>query len=155
MRRRQKRDIEDYVSFAVLIIGLLFAAFIILILSRLQSGLIGIILAILAGALIVYWVKEARKIAREDLKIAQKWSYDIIKDKEFIIVVAEVPGPESEIKVSLLNNKLEIKGGNNFVRVIKVGKVKEITNYTYNNGILNVKLKRLSLSLGEKNPSNG
>ncbi|MEM4311349.1 MAG: Hsp20/alpha crystallin family protein [Nitrososphaerales archaeon] len=154
MGKRQRRELEDYISFAVLIVGLLFAAFIILAITRIQSGLIGIILALLAGALIVYWVKEAKKITREEFpsKISQKWTCDLIKEKDSIVIVAEVPGPESEVKVSLFGNKLEIKGGNNFVKIIKVGKAKEITNYSYNNGILNIRLRKLSISVGEKDP---
>jgi hypothetical protein len=147
---KTKSEFEDIISFVILIVGLIIAGMVVMIIARLQSGLVGIILAILAVALVIYWIREFRReVTVEEISVrkAEKWTYDLIDSKDSVIVVAEVPGPESEVKVSLIGQKLEIKGGNNFSKVLKVGKVDRISHISYVNGILNVKLIKRGATL--------
>jgi len=146
-RMRMEKDIADMISFIIIIISLIAIGVIAILLTRFQRGLLGFILTALAIALLIFWLKEIQKTIKEELKIVKpspetKWIYDIIDHETELIIIAEVPGPENKIKVNLINQDLEILGGQNFKKIIKLSEKVEIMETIYRNGILQVKLKK-------------
>jgi len=118
--------------------------------ARSQGG-VGFIFLAIASGLMIYWVREARMMARsEESKLAKEikqkdWVYDLIKNKNEMVFVAEVPGPEDQINVRLLEGLLQIKGGQNFIREVPLELTEEmgISDYKYRNGVLTIKIQKV------------
>lgn len=99
----------------------------------------------------IYWVREVRLMTRsEDKRLAKEieqkdWVYDLIKNNDEMVFVAEVPGPEDQINVKLIEGRLRIKGGQNFVRDIPLELTQEmgISYYKYRNGVLTIKIQKV------------
>lgn len=86
---------------------------------------------------------EEKKLAKE---IEQKdWVYDLIKNKDEMVFVAEVPGPEDQINVKLIEGLLRIKGGQNFAKDVPLELTQEmgIADYKYRNGVLTIKIQKV------------
>lgn len=119
-------------------------------LARSQGG-VGFIFLAIASGLMIYWVRAARMMARsEESKLAKEikqkdWVYDLIKNNEEMVFVAEVPGPEDQINVRLLEGLLHIKGGQNFTRDVPLELTEEmgISDYKYRNGVLTIKIQKV------------
>lgn len=119
-------------------------------LSRSQGG-VGFIFLAIASGLMIYWVREVRRMARsEESKMAQEieqkdWVYDLIKNNDEMVFVAEVPGPENQINVRLTEGLLRIKGGQNFTREVPLELTQEmgISDYKYRNGVLTIKIQKV------------
>jgi len=118
--------------------------------ARSQEGTGFIFLAVASG-LMVYWVREAKLMTRSGERATAKemeqkngWVYDLIKNNDEMVFVAEVPGPEEQINVRLINGLLRIKGGQNFAREIPLELTKDmgISDYKYRNGVLTIKIQR-------------
>jgi HSP20 family protein len=118
--------------------------------ARSQEGTGFIFLAVASG-LMVYWVREARLMTRSEERATSKemeqknnWVYDLIKNNDEMVFVAEVPGPEEQINVRLVNGLLRIKGGQNFLKDIPLELTKDmgISDYKYRNGVLTIKIQR-------------
>jgi HSP20 family protein len=118
--------------------------------ARSQGG-VGFIFLAIASGLMIYWVREARMMARsEESKLAKEikqkdWVYDLIKNKNEMVFVAEVPGPEDQINVRLLEGLLHIKCGQNFTRDVRLELTEEmgISDYKYRNGVLTIKIQKV------------
>jgi HSP20 family molecular chaperone IbpA len=119
-------------------------------LARSQGGIGFVFLAIAAG-LMIYWVREVRLMARaEEKKLAKEieekdWVYDLIKNNDGMVFVAEVPGPEDQINVKLIEGLLRIKGGQNFAKDVPLELTQEmgISDYKYRNGVLTIKIQKV------------
>jgi HSP20 family protein len=119
-------------------------------LSRSQGG-VGFIFLAIASGLMIYWVREVRRMARsEENKMAKEieqkdWVYDLIKNNDEMVFVAEVPGPENQINVRLTEGLLRIKGGQNFTREVPLELTQEmgISDYKYRNGVLTIKIQKV------------
>lgn len=115
-----------------------------------QDGASFILITIAAG-LVVYWVWELRKISRPQeqklpREVEQKdWVYDLIKNNDEMVFVAEVPGPEDQINVRLAAGILRIKGGQNFTKDVQLDLTTEmgISDYKYRNGVLTIKIQKV------------
>ncbi len=85
---------------------------------------------------------EEKKLAKE---MEQDWVYDLIKNNDEMIFVAEVPGPEDQINVRLTEGLLRIKGGQNFSREVPLELTQEmgIADYKYRNGVLTIKIQKV------------
>lgn len=124
-----------------------------------QNGASFILITAVAG-LVVYWVREVRKmsgpaeqkvIMPRDMEQQKKdWVYDLIKNNDGTMVfVAEVPGPEDQIDVRLSAGILKVKGSQNFSREVQldttalsIAATEEIgiSDYKYRNGVLTIRL---------------
>jgi HSP20 family protein len=132
---------------ALLFVGIMFVLF-----SRSQGG-IGFLFLVGASGLMIYWVREIRNMARTEdkqLMMAREndqkdWVYDLIKNKDETVFVAEVPGPEDQIKVKLIEGYLKIRGGQNFTRDVPLELTQDmsISDYKYRNGVLTVKIQKM------------
>jgi len=131
---------------ALLLIGVMFAF-----LARTQGGLGFIFLAVASG-LMIYWVREVKHMARsEERKMSKEieqqkdWIYDLIKNQDGMVFVAEVPGPEEQINVKLASGMLRIKGGQNFMKDVPLELTQEmgIFEYKYRNGVLTIRIQKI------------
>ena len=119
-------------------------------LARSQGG-VGFIFLAIASGLMIYWVREVRMMARsEESKLAKEieqnnWVYDLIKNDDGMVFVAEVPGPENQINIRLTEGLLRIKGGQNFTRDVPLELTQEmgISDYKYRNGVLTIKIQKV------------
>lgn len=145
--RMRKPPNEELVSTVILVIGLIVIGFLLLLIIRVQRGLLGIVLASLAAFLLVYWLKEVRKTIREEwLTVTppkqEEWAYDLLDRGSDLILVAEVPGPADQVKVKLEGRRLQIIGGRNFRKQVKLPQDVEKPEITYNYGVLEVRLEK-------------
>jgi len=86
---------------------------------------------------------EEKKFTRE---VEQKdWIYDLIKNNNEMVFVAEVPGPEDQIDIRLIEGLLRIKGGQNFSKDVPLELTQEmgISDYKYRNGVLTIKIQKV------------
>ena len=119
-------------------------------LARSQGG-IGFIFLAIASGLVIYWVREVKLMARSEEKkftreVEQKdWIYDLIKNNNEMVFVAEVPGPEDQIDIRLIEGLLRIKGGQNFSKDVPLELTQEmgISDYKYRNGVLTIKIQKV------------
>ena len=149
VQRSRGSNNAEWISFVSIIVGLIFAGIVIILLAKFQRGMIGIVLAIAASLLLLYWIKVFRRTVRNSLGISSPPSkkelmFDIINESTSITVVAEVPGPEDNVKVDVNELTLNITGGMNFKKSLKMETRTEINSVTYVNGVLTVKLKKLN-----------
>ncbi|HEV8405359.1 MAG TPA: Hsp20/alpha crystallin family protein [Nitrososphaera sp.] len=133
------------------LLALLFIGVMFVLLARSQGGF-GFIFLAAASGLMIYWVREVKLMARsEDRKMAKDmerhkdWVYDLIKNKDGMIFVAEVPGPEDQISVRLIDGLLRVKGGQNFTRDVplELTQQMDISDYKYRNGVLTIKIQKI------------
>ncbi len=138
-------------DFVVPLLALLFIGIMFLFLARAQGG-IGFIFLAVATGLLVDWVREIRMMSRsEEKRISREseqqkdWVYDLIKNNDETVFVAEVPGPEDQINVRLSNGLLKIKGGQNFTRDVPLELTEDmgISDYKYRNGVLTIKIQKM------------
>lgn len=145
-KKRRGREISDAINIITIFIGLIVVGVILTLLVRFQRGLLGIVLGSLAVALVIYWILEIRKTMKTEFTVreieAGEWAPDIIENKDEIVVVGKVPGPREKIKVLLEENFLEVKGGLGFRKIVKLPSTIVSFNTSYNNGVLEVRLKK-------------
>jgi HSP20 family molecular chaperone IbpA len=119
---------------------------------RMKQGYVGFILLAIASLLVIYWVRELKKMARTQepktmpKEVEQKsWVYDLIKGNDELVFVAEVPGPEDQVNVRLINGVLHIRGGQNFARDVQLEVTEDmgIAEFKYRNGVLTLKIRRI------------
>jgi HSP20 family molecular chaperone IbpA len=131
---------------ALILVGIMFVLF-----SRSQGG-VGFLFLAAASGLMIYWIREIRIMARsEDQRMMAKeteqkdWVYDLIKNNDEMVFVAEIPGPEDQIKVRLTEGLLRIRGGQNFTRDVPLEMAQNmgISEYKYRNGVLTVRIRKL------------
>lgn len=116
-----------------------------------SQGSVGFIFLAIASGLMIYWVREVKMMSRsEEKKLAKEieqkdWVYDLIKNNDEMVFVAEVPGPEDQINVKLTEGLLRIKGGQNFARDVPLEMTQEmgIADYKYRNGVLTIKIQKV------------
>lgn len=141
-------------DFIVPLLALLFIGIMFVMLARSQ-GSIGFLFLAVASGLMIYWVREIKLMARSEEQMMmlrgeaeqqKDWVYDLIKDNnDEMVFVAEVPGPEDQIKVRLTNGLLRIKGGQNFARDVPLELSQEmgISDYKYRNGVLTIRIQKV------------
>jgi len=177
--KRQSREWEEFISFLTTVAGIAVIGITVALLVRLQRGLLGVTLSVIAVGVLAFWLSEVRGLLRkryqgvkafpdrgaggpgspraymlqQDLK-DELWTYDLYDEDGETVLVAKVPGPEDDIMVNLSDGRLEIAGGRNFSRSLKIpGKVR-ISRVTYKNGVLVVGFTRLG-DTGDKVQRNG
>lgn len=146
MKRSSESDLSNMVSYLTMIIGILVLLAILFVMARIQSGVVGLILAGIVGAILVFWIKEIRGIIIKEFRspspAKRTWTYDLITERDAIALIAEVPGPQKEVKISLDGEVLEIRGGNSFFKTVNLPESTEILASSYVNGVLHVKMRK-------------
>ena len=144
MRRKDWKS-DELVRDALSIVSIAIVSLFIILIFKLKGGVIGIALGTVAVAALIYWLIEIKKIFKEQNAPASEeheWFYDLIEEEEYITFVAKVPGPAKEVKVKVVGDTLEIKGGRNFFQKVQIPKGTRLQDKTYTNGILHLKLQK-------------
>ena len=142
--KRKRKNPEETLNI-LSIISITVVALLLILLFKVKGGILGMVLGAIAVAALIYWLKEIKKIWGE-----VEWFYDLFDDGEGVTLIAKVPGPVEEVKVSLQKGVLEIRGGGNFERRVQVPKEVELQDKSYINGVLHVRLRKLKRSRGFK-----
>jgi len=139
-------------DFFVPMLSLLFLWAMYILITRINHSYSGFLLVSVASVLMIYWVRELKRIAKdEDSKPLpgeidpKDWVYDLIKNKNEMVFVAEVPGPEEQIDASLTIGTLHVKSGQNFAKTIPLDLNEEmnISDFKYRNGILTIRINKV------------
>jgi len=137
-------------SFIIPIIIIVFFGFIYLLSEKVGNGSTSYILIGISTITILYWIKVIKKMVvnkkpqytniENDTK---NWMFDLIKDNDEIVFVAEVPGPVEKITVRLIESTLYIKSVNNFSKNVFVEDSNDmkIYDFKYKNGVLTLRIK--------------
>ena len=144
MKRRRKKP--DELINILSIISIAVVALLLILLFKVKGGILGVVLGTIAVATLIYWLKEIKKIFREEKAYPTgeaEWFYDLINEGEGVTLIAKVPGPAEEVKVKLRKGVLEIRGGGNFVRRVQVPKEVQLQSKSYINGVLHVRLQKV------------
>jgi len=137
-------------EFFIPLLGLLFLGIMYVLIARINQGYSGFLLLSGAAVVLLYWVRELkRSVKEEDPSVIAReidtkdWVYDLITNKDEMVFVAEIPGPEEQIDVTLTRGSLHVKSGQNFDKTIPLDRAEEmnISDFRYRNGILTLKIR--------------
>ena len=120
---------------------------------RSSQGYVSFILIGIAAAIMIYWVRVLKKMTTEK-NIPQytskevdtkNWVYDLIKGEKETIFVAEVPGPEDQVTVRLIDGILYVRGSGHFSKEVSIETTPDmgIHDFKYRNGVLTLRIKKL------------
>ncbi len=125
----------------MILLVIILALILISLTARFQRSLLGLALIIAIGLLAFYWSRELRK-AMSSRRAVEKYPIELIEKDELILLTAQVPGPEEEVRVELRGTKLLLMGGRGFKRIIKLPCRATILNRSYLNGVLHLQLRK-------------
>ena len=147
MRTRISPDLVNLFSVAVLILGVVVIGVVLILLVRLERGLLGLVAAGAVVALLLYWLREFRRMVKRELGvknlIKKRWNYDLRVTSEDITFISEVPGHPERVDALVVERILRINGGENFDKEITLPAEAEVTEKAYGNGVLRVKLRKI------------
>lgn len=153
MTKYKKRYAYDKsLEFIIPLLVLLFLGVMYVLVLRTENSYAGFILLGVAALIMIYWVRELKKMARtEEPRMVPKemeqktWVYDLIKGDEELVFVAEVPGPEDQVTVRLINGILYVRGGQGFARDVQLDVSEDmgIAEFRYRNGVLTLKIRKV------------
>ena len=132
---------------------LLFLGVVYMLSLRSSQGYVSFILIGIAAAIMIYWVRVLKKMTTEK-NIPQytskevdtkNWVYDLIKGEKETIFVAEVPGPEDQVTVRLIDGILYVRGSGHFSKEVSIETTPDmgIHDFKYRNGVLTLRIKKL------------
>lgn len=151
--KRERESSHELLKDALSIVSIVAVALVLIVLFKVKGGILGIILGTIAVAMLIYWLMEINKIFREE-KIPSseehEWFYDLVEERENVTFIAKVPGPVKEVRLKIVGNSdmLEIKGGGNFTRRVKIPRGARLQEKSYINGVLYVKFQKMETSNG-------
>jgi len=126
-------------SLTLLIMLMLLGFLILTVLIRFQRGLLGLILTGIIAILGFYWFRELRKDLEQGRSV-REYPLEVSEEDELISLTAQIPGPEDEVSFEVKGNKLFLRGGMGFRRVIRLPYRVRILSSSYINGVLHLKL---------------
>ena len=142
---------EQSLNFVIPIMVILFLGIVYIMSQRSGMGFVSFILIGGAAITMFYWVRELKKMAKEQKprytareQETKSWVYDLIKGDEEIVFVAEVPGPDDKIMVRLIDGILYIRGSGNFSKEVPIegSSDMQIHDFKYRNGVLTLRIKK-------------
>ncbi|MGQ9551737.1 MAG: hypothetical protein ACUVUE_04840 [Candidatus Bathycorpusculaceae bacterium] len=151
--KRERESSQELLKDALSIVSIVAVALVLIVLFKVKGGILGIILGTIAVAMLIYWLMEINKIFREE-KIPSseehEWFYDLVEERENVTFIAKVPGPAKEVRLKIVGDSdmLEIKGGGNFTRRVKIPRGARLQEKSYINGVLYVKFQKMETSNG-------
>lgn len=117
--------------------------------SQRDNNYVAFILIGVAAITMIFWARILKKfILSQQTKFAARepetknWMYDLIKDNDGFVFVAEVPGPAERITVRLVDGVLYIRGSGNFTREVPITGADrmELSDFKYRNGVLTLRI---------------
>src|SRR5438445_11114552 len=100
----------------------------------------------------IYWVSVIKKMTKESQPQytakevdTKNWVYDLIKGDKEIVVVAEVPEPDDQVTVRLIDGILYIRGSRHFSKQVPIEATPDmgIHDFKYKNGVVTLRIKKL------------
>lgn len=131
---------------------LLFLGVVYVISLRNDTGYVSFILIGITAAVMIYWVRVLKKMTKEAQpqytpkeSETKNWVYDLIKGENEIVFVAEVPGPEDQVTVRLIDGVLHVRGSGHFSKDVPIESTPDmgIHDFKYRNGVLTLRIKKL------------
>lgn len=131
---------------------LLFLGVVYILSLRASQGYVSFILIGVTAVIMIYWVRVLKKMTKETQPQytpkevdTKNWVYDLIKGEQEIVFVAEVPGPEDQVMVRLIDGILYIRGSGHFSKEVPIETTPDmgIHDFKYRNGVLTLKIRKL------------
>ena len=131
---------------------LLFLGVVYVLSLRNDAGYVSFILIGITAAIMIYWVRVLKKMTKDTQpqyvpkeSETKNWVYDLIKGESEIVFVAEVPGPEDQVTVRLIDGTLYIRGSGHFSKEVPIETTPDmgIHDFKYRNGVLTLRIKKL------------
>lgn len=119
---------------------------------RADAGFVSFILIGITAAVMIYWVRVLKKMTKDiqpqyttKESDTKNWVYDLIKGDQELVFVAEVPGPEDQVTVRLIDGILYIRGSSKFSKEVPIEATPDmgIHDFKYRNGVLTLRIKKL------------
>lgn len=109
------------------------------------GGIIGVFLALLAGGILVYWMKEVMNQFKvnEKSSSAEKWDLDVIEDNRDITIVTKIQSPCEKVAIFLKGRVLHVTDESNLKLDIPLKNDVKILSSTYKNKVLQIKLEKI------------
>ncbi len=132
--------------------ALLFLGVVYVLSLRAEAGFVSFILIGITAAIMIYWVRVLKKMTKDTQpqyttkeSDTKNWVYDLIKGDQELVFVAEVPGPEDQVTVRLIDGILYIRGSGKFSKEIPIEATPDmgIHDFKYRNGVLTLRIKKL------------
>ncbi|MDE1765727.1 MAG: Hsp20/alpha crystallin family protein [Thaumarchaeota archaeon] len=139
-------------DFIIPLMVLLFLGVVYVLSLRNDAGYVSFILIGITAAIMIYWVRVLKKMTRDSQtqyvpkeSESKNWVYDLIKGENEIVFVAEVPGPEDQVTVRLIEGVLYIRGSGHFSKEVPIETTPDmgIHDFKYRNGVLTLRIKKL------------
>ncbi len=131
---------------------LLFLGVVYVLSMRASDGYVSFILIGVTAVVMIYWVRVLKKMTKDSQPQytpkeadTKNWVYDLIKGEKEIVFVAEVPGPEDQVTVRLIDGILYIRGSGHFSKEVPMETTPDmgIHDFKYRNGVLTLKIRNL------------
>ena len=143
------RPTDKSLNYVIPIILLIFFGLVYAVSLRGDNAFVSFILIGIALVTIVYWTRIIKKMvitgkpkfsARE--QESKNWVYDLIKGDQETVFVAEVPGPEDNIMVRLIDGVLYVRGSQGFSKEVSIegSNDMQIADFKYRNGVLTLRI---------------
>lgn len=149
-KRRYSND--KSIDFIIPLMVLLFLGVVYILSLRASQGYVSFIFIGITAVIMIYWVRVLKKMTKENQpqyvpkeSDAKNWVYDLMKGEQEIVFVAEVPGPEDQVSVRLIEGILYIRGSGKFSKEVPVDSTPDmgIHDFKYRNGVLTLRIKKL------------
>ena len=137
-------------NFVVPIVIILFLGVVYVMTQRIGGGFVSFVLIGAASVTMVYWAvvltrmlrSQKPRYARREQE-SKNWVYDLIRDGDSFVFVAEVPGPDDKIAVRLIDGVLYVRGSGGFGKEIPIegSSDMQVVDFKYRNGVLTLRIK--------------
>ena len=137
----KSKDFKYFYAF----LSIIAISLIVLIITRVRSGISAVILSLLAILLFIYWSNEIRKTVKKQpglgiIRSSKKFTYESIETTNGLDIIAQIPGTHSDLKVGSTSGKLTITSKHGLSEKIKISKNLRLEKYNYINGTLTINL---------------
>lgn len=140
MQTSKNRKLQELRPFTMALLITLMIVVVVLAL-RMHKGFVGILLALIAVCILFYWTREIRNMLKKSR--LKDFIYEVLDEGTYVSIVAQVPGPEDDVKVLMLGRRVIIKGGGGFKKTLVLPYKVELINKSYKNGVLTIKMQKL------------
>jgi HSP20 family protein len=143
---------DKSLDFIIPLMVLLFLGAVYIMSLRASEGYVSFILIGITAAIMIYWVRVLKKMTKDTQpqyttkeNDTKNWVYDLIKGDQELVFVAEVPGPEDQVTVRLIDGILYIRGSSKFSKEVRIEATPDmgIHDFKYRNGVLTLRIKKL------------
>ena len=142
---------DKSLDFIIPLMVLLFLGVVYILSLRASQGFVSFILIGVTSAIMIYWVRVLKNMTKDSQpqyttkeSDSKNWVYDLIKGDQEIVFVAEVPGPEDQVTVRLIDSILYIRGSGRFSKEVPIEATPDmgIHDFKYRNGVLTLRIKK-------------